>query len=58
MTEQEQYLAELVKLFGVDIPKPFRESVVAQLASLFAQAELVTSFPLADQTEPAPLFSP
>jgi hypothetical protein len=58
VTEQEQCLAELVKLFGVDIPKQFQESVAAQLASLFAQAELVTSFPLADETEPAPVFTP
>ena len=58
MSESEQYLAELVKLFGVDIPKQFHEGVAAQLASLFAQAELVTSFPLSDETEPAPVFTP
>jgi len=58
MSEQDQCVAELVKLFGVDIPKEFREGVAAQLASLFAQAELVTSFPLPDETEPAPVFTP
>lgn len=58
MTEQDQCVAELVKLFGVDIPQEFRNGVAAQLASLFAQAELVTSFPLSDDTEPAPVFTP
>ncbi|MEJ0035007.1 MAG: DUF4089 domain-containing protein [Gammaproteobacteria bacterium] len=58
MTEQDQCVAELVKLFGFDIPKEFREGVAAQLASLLAQAELVTSFPLRDETEPAPVFTP
>ena len=44
MTEQQQCIAELVKLFGVEIPKEFRDDeVTVQLASLFAQGELVTS---------------
>jgi hypothetical protein len=58
MTEREQHFAELVKLFGVEIPRQYHDSAAAQLASLFAQAELVTSFPLSDETEPAPVFTP
>jgi len=50
MTEQQQCIAELVKLFGVAIPKQFRDGgVAAQLASLFAQGELVTSVPARDR---------
>jgi hypothetical protein len=58
MTEQDQCVAELVKLFGVGIPKEYQDGVAAQLASLLAQAELVTSFPLSDETEPAAVFAP
>jgi hypothetical protein len=49
MTEHEQHLAELVKLFGVAVPEQYHEGV-ATLASLFAQGELVTSF---EGTHPA-----
>jgi len=50
MTEHEQHLAELVKLFGVAIPEQCHERVAA-LASLFAQAELVTSYGNIDATQ-------
>ena len=44
MTEQQQCIAELVKLFGVEIPAQIcDDEVTAQLASLFAQGELVTT---------------
>lgn len=53
MTEHEQHLAELVKLFGAVVPEEYDENV-ATLASLFAQAELVTNFGTAHAVQRAP----
>jgi hypothetical protein len=58
MAESRVNLDELVKLAGLDIPMEYRDGVATQLDALLAQAALVMSFPLADATEPAPVFTP
>jgi hypothetical protein len=51
-------VAALAKLAGLDIPPEYRDGVATQLAALLIQAELLLSFPLADELEPAPVFTP
>ncbi|MEJ1962029.1 MAG: DUF4089 domain-containing protein [Gammaproteobacteria bacterium] len=58
MGDSRVNLDELVKLTGVAIPAEYREGVATQLESLMIQAALVMSFPLEDETEPAPVFTP
>jgi hypothetical protein len=48
----------LANLVGLEIPDVYREGVSAQHAALMLQAELVLSFPLEDEIEPAPVFIP
>lgn len=40
------------------IPLEYREGVALQLAALMQQAQLVLEFPLPDEAEPAPVFTP
>ncbi len=42
---------------GLQIPAEFLPGVSAQFDALMAQAELVMSFPLPDEVEPAPVYS-
>jgi hypothetical protein len=49
---------ELANLVGLQIPEAHREHAAAQYAALLLQAELVLSFPLEDEIEPAPVFIP
>jgi hypothetical protein len=49
---------ELSQLAASGIPPEYRAGVAAQLAALRAQARLVEEFPLPDDTEPAPVFTP
>ena len=58
MTQATLDPAALVKLIGTDIPAEYRDGVATQLAALMVQAELVMSFPLPDETEPATVFTP
>jgi hypothetical protein len=48
----------LAALVGLDIPLEYREGVATQFEALRVQAELVLSFPLAEELEPAPVFTP
>jgi hypothetical protein len=40
------------------VPAEYRAGVAVQLAALRAQARLVEEFPLPDELEPAPVFTP
>ena len=40
------------------VPEEYRAGVAAQLEALRAQARLVEEFPLPDELEPAPVFTP
>jgi hypothetical protein len=48
----------LAGLAGLDIPPEYRDGVATQFQALRVQAELVLSFPLAEELEPAPVFTP
>lgn len=48
----------LAKLIDLDIPSEYREPVCNQFTALMAQADLVLSFELPDEVEPAPVFRP
>jgi len=58
MTDSDKKIAELAQLAGIEIPIEYRAGVASQLAALMIQAELVRSFPLPDEIEPAPVFTP
>jgi hypothetical protein len=58
MTDSSMDVAALASLAGLDIPPEYLDGVATQLAALLLQAELVLSFPLADEIEPAPVFTP
>lgn len=58
MGDSKLNLDELAKLTGVVIPAEYREGVATQLDALMIQAALVMSFPLEDEAEPAPVFTP
>jgi hypothetical protein len=45
-------------LVGLDIAPEYRAGVAAQFLALMSQADLVLSFPLPDQLEPAAVFLP
>lgn len=47
----------LSSLMGV-VPPEYREGVKHQFIALKEQAELVMKFPLPDEAEPAPVFTP
>ncbi len=49
---------ELAELAGLGIPWGYRDGVATQFAALMVQADLVLSFSLGDETEPAPVFTP
>jgi hypothetical protein len=50
--------AGALALPALDIPPEYRDGVAVQLAALLAQARLVQDFPLPDDLEPAPVFTP
>jgi hypothetical protein len=46
------------RLLGIAVEPSWREGVVANLAVTARAARLVAEFPLDDELEPAPVFSP
>ncbi len=48
----------LAELAGLSIPWGYREGGITQFAALMVQADLVLSFPLDEEIEPAPVFTP
>ena len=45
-------------LYTLAIPDEFLPGVMVQYEALMAQARLVMDFPLAEEVEPAPVFTP
>jgi hypothetical protein len=52
----DAYLDATADALGLTVAPEDRAAVRAQLAALFAAAELVMEFPLPDEIEPAPVF--
>lgn len=55
MTGNVDVLAAAV---GLNVPAEYRDGVATQFGALMVQADQVLSFPLDNETEPAPLFTP
>jgi hypothetical protein len=58
MTGVAAGIGSLQHAAAAGIPTEYREAVAVQLAALLLQARLVQEFPLPDDTEPAPVFTP
>lgn len=60
MTNQQIELeaSQAAALVGLEIPGEYLSGVAAQFRTLRDRAELVMSFPLPDEIEPAPVFQP
>ncbi len=62
MTESEQDLSTFVdqtaRLIGLPIPADYRQGVIDNFERIAAIAQLVTEFPLPEDTEIAPVFEP
>lgn len=56
--DQSAYLEAASTLLGLPIQPEHRDDVLAAFAVLSAQSQLVTSFILPEETEPAPRFTP
>lgn len=55
---EDASLAQLIPPEVEAVPAEYRAGVAAQLVALRAQARLVEKFPLPDELEPAPVFTP
>ena len=53
----DAYMAGAAALLGLSVDPAWAASVVANLRVLRAAADLVESFPLLDEAEPAPVFA-
>ncbi len=62
MTDSEQDLSTFVdqtaRLIGLPIPADYRQGVIDNFERIAAIAQLVTEFPLPEDTEIAPVFEP
>ena len=61
MTEQDpnaQAVDTAATLFGIPLQPPWRDAAITNFATLTAAAALVTSFPLDDEADYAPVFTP
>jgi hypothetical protein len=60
MTDRDEaaYLDQAAALLGLPIRVEDRAAVLVAFAVLMAQARLVTEFPLPEDTEAAPRFTP
>jgi hypothetical protein len=56
--DAEAHVNHMAAAMGLEIPPEWRASVVDNMAATEAIAELVLSFPLDDDVEPAPVFEP
>ncbi|HXH82992.1 MAG TPA: DUF4089 domain-containing protein [Candidatus Tectomicrobia bacterium] len=54
----DRYADEVAGRMGLQLDAEMREGVVWYLAGLLEAGRLLTEFPLADDTEPAPVFQP
>ena len=56
--DAEAYAEQMAKVLGLTIDPDWKATVVQNLVATAAAAELVLSFPLDDDVEPAPVFEP
>jgi len=56
--DAEAYVAAMTPALALTVRPEWRPQVVAHVAAIAAAAELVVSFPLSDEAEPAPVFEP
>ena len=56
--DAEAYAEQMAKVLGLTIVPDWKATVVQNLVATAAAAELVLSFPLDDDVEPAPVFEP
>lgn len=56
--DAETYVDAAARLVGVRLDPAHRPGVALNLERIAAMAALVMEFPLPDETEPAPVFSP
>ncbi len=56
--DADAYVDAAAALIGLPIHPEHRPGVVLNLARVAQMAALVMDFPLADETEPAPVFRP
>ena len=54
----EAYVDAAARLVGLPLDPAHRPGVVVNLERIAAMAALVMKFPLPDDTEPAPVFTP
>lgn len=54
----EAHLDAATALLGLTVASDWRPSVLAHLSATMAAARLVEAFPLDDEAEPAPIFTP
>ena len=52
----DDYIDALARMLALPLDQASRPAVKANLATIFAFAELVDAFPLAHDAEPAPIF--
>jgi hypothetical protein len=52
----DDYIDASARMLALPLDQASRPAVKAHLASIFAFAELLDAFPLADDAEPAPIF--
>ena len=58
MSDTERYVDAAAAAIGLAIPAEYRAGVVTSFAQNAAMAELLMSFDIADDTDPAPVFRP
>ena len=56
-SELDAFIAAASPLLGIDIAPEWHDAVRANLAVTLRMAALVSSFPLPDEADPAPVFS-
>jgi hypothetical protein len=56
--DAEAYVDAAAKLLGLPLDPAHRPGVVLNLERIAQMAVLVMEFPLPDETEPAPVFTP
>lgn len=53
-----EYVEQMFLLLDLEIKDEYRDGVVANFERIRAIAQLVNSFPIPEEIEPAPIFEP
>ena len=56
--DAEAYVAAMTPTLALAVREEWRAPVTAHVAAIAAAADLILSFPLSDEAEPAPVFEP